>query len=461
MPAIVAKKLGYKGDPTLLASELTVTTNADIGTISVKATGPDPSEVAKRANTFATVFLSYLQTRQTQQKQGRIAVLEKTLKQTSKDIAAVQGQLSAAPKDVVLKAQSQALSTRYQRAFSDLQAQFEEVSTGPGLTVLQKATAIPSADAGTVLTAPTSRSGRLKIAGLAGLLLGIVLALLLDRFDTRLRRRNEVQEAMNLPVLAEVPKAPRSDRKTMLFMVHDPGGAQAEAFRGLRSSMMLIPGSPLSPGDSGRRAAAQPPAVILVVSARAGEGKTTTAANLAAAMAESGKRVLVLDCDFRNPTQHQVLDVPWGPGLSDLWDAEASELFTLSRPTAMPNLRLVTAGNALDRPVALPTKMAGLIQEARGFADVVIIDAAPLLTANEAIDLMPYVDSVLVVCRSGRTTRDQAHRSVELLGRMRVPVSGIVLNGTPRTTHGWQRFTTRNGSEERAEALSGKATGGD
>ncbi len=295
-------------------------------------------------------------------------------------------------------------------------------------------------------------------------MLGLVLALLLERFDTRLRRRDEIQQAMNVPVLAEVPRRARSDRRSMLFLADDPGGAQAEAYRSLRSAMMLLPSRPLLGAEvasESRRSTTDAPRVILVVSARAGAGKTTVAANLAAVLAESGKRVLVLDCDFRNPSLHKMLDVPWGPGLSDLWDAEASQLLTVSRPTTIPNVRLVTAGNSLDRPLALPTKIAGLVQEARGLADMVVIDAGPLLTANEAIDLMPYVDSVLVVVRSGRTTRDQAHRSVELLARMRVPVSGVVVNATPRAGQPWQRVSGRLGSDDRTEALTGKSSRGE
>jgi Mrp family chromosome partitioning ATPase len=100
--------------------------------------------------------------------------------------------------------------------------------------------------------------------------------------------------------------------------------------------------------------------------------------------------------------------------------------------------------------------MGEIVNEARALADVVVIDASPMLTANDAIDLMPYVDTVVVVCRSGRTTREQAHRSVELLDRMRVPVVGVVLNATARAgTQGWERLTQRHGSSSRTQSVPG------
>ena len=122
------------------------------------------------------------------------------------------------------------------------------------------------------------------------------------------------------------------------------------------------------------------PKVILVVSARQGEGKTSTVANVATTLAEAGKRVLVLDHDLRAPEAHLYLDVPNGAGVAELLDSpEDQDLLSLSRPTAVPGVRLVTGGNSTDRPTALPTRTAQLIREARELADIVLIDTTPML----------------------------------------------------------------------------------
>jgi Mrp family chromosome partitioning ATPase len=148
--------------------------------------------------------------------------------------------------------------------------------------------------------------------------------------------------------------------------------------------------------------------------------------------------VLILDCDFRHPDTHTFLDVPESRGLSDLLlEDRADDLEALVRPTAIEGVSLVTAGLRVDQPTLLPTRMDQLVQQARALADVVIIDCAPLLHANDAIDLMPFVDAVLIVCKSGRTTREQAERIAELLSRMRVPVVGVLLVGSRITAPRW------------------------
>lgn len=140
--------------------------------------------------------------------------------------------------------------------------------------------------------------------------------------------------------------------------------------------------------------------------------------------------MLVLDHDLRAPEAHLYLDVPNGSGVAELLDSpEDQDLLSLSRPTAVPGVRLVTGGRTADRSTALPARTAQLVREARELADIVLIDTTPMLIANDAIDLMPTVDSVLVVARAGRTTKEQAERTVELLARMRVPVSGVALIG--------------------------------
>ncbi|GAA3181014.1 hypothetical protein GCM10010531_39000 [Blastococcus jejuensis] len=305
----------------------------------------------------------------------------------------------------------------------------------PGVQLLQRAIAQP-AHTGPI-TWLTTRTGLAVVGLVVGLVLGVALALLVERLDTSVRDRTDVHRAYRVPVLAEIPRMRRSLRRAhALVLQTQPASMVAEAYRSLRSSILLIPSHVLQPigtddARAKRHAEHSRPQVILVASARSGEGKTTTVANLAAAMAEGGRRVLVLDCDFRRPQAHLFLDVPDGPGLSDLLHAGegTQDLLALSRPTAVEGVRLVTAGTMVDLPPALPTRIAGILAEARGLADVVIVDSPPMLIGNDAMDLMPYVDTILVSCRSGRLTHDQADRASDLLARMRVPVAGVALVG--------------------------------
>ena len=188
---------------------------------------------------------------------------------------------------------------------------------------------------------------------LVGLVLGLLLALLVDRIDTRLRRREEVEAAYRLPVVAEVPHPPGGATRAAVAVLSDPVGPVAEAYRSLRTALTMLPSraSPSTRGDRPRSPSpsrtTRGPQVVLVTSARAGEGKSTTAANLAATLAESGKRVLVVDADFRNPSMHRLFDVSAGAGLANLLTLDRSaptDLGALARLTDVPNIRVLTAG---------------------------------------------------------------------------------------------------------------------
>ena len=174
----------------------------------------------------------------------------------------------------------------------------------------------------------------------------------------------------------------------------------------------------------------QPPAIVLMAGLQ-GAGKTTTVANLAASFAETGQRVLVLDADLRSPDAHNLFDVPQGAGISDhISDPGDVSLEALVRPTSVPGVRIITAGTRLAHPESLSSRMGHLLSEAREMADVVVIDSAPLLAASDVFDILPMVDTVLLVVRSGRLTDVAAHRVADLLGRFQVPISGLVLIGT-------------------------------
>ncbi len=184
------------------------------------------------------------------------------------------------------------------------------------ITTIQQATAVPVvADVHTAprgsLTAPKSRAVRTLLGALIGLLAGIVLALVLERFDTRIRSARAAEEAFGLPVLAEVPSISRRRRKKVVTVSY-PYSTAADAFR-----LVGVGASRWWSTNGNERDHRQGAETILVTSPEARDGKTTVAANLAAALAQSGKRVVVVSCDLRRPTIHEMLGVSIQPGLSD------------------------------------------------------------------------------------------------------------------------------------------------
>ncbi|MER8186770.1 AAA family ATPase [Kitasatospora sp. NPDC094015] len=293
---------------------------------------------------------------------------------------------------------------------------------------------------GSLLSSP-SRGLRLTLAVVLGLALGVVAALMLSRMDTRLRGRNSTEEAFNLPVIGEVPLLSRRLRRTREpLVVARPSDPGAEAYRSLRSTLLLTGPASLSAqfGEGGisqaeriSRRLAEPSPVILVMSGRSGDGRTTTVANLAAALAETGREVLVLDCDFRSPQAHVHFGISDGPGMAELLSGEQlPNLDDLIRRTNVDGVRLITGGNTNAYPAALVLRAGEVLRRARRHADVVLIDSSPLLHANDAYDLVQHADGVLVTVMAGNVKPEQADRVSELLSRTGVPVAGVVLLGT-------------------------------
>ncbi|KRE43458.1 CpsD/CapB family tyrosine-protein kinase [Knoellia sp. Soil729] len=378
VPKRAAARVDFTGDPALLASGLTVTPDTVAQALTVSATASDGKQAAAVANAFATETVKFIEERK---RPGA------------------------------------------------------ETTT---LSLLQPATPIPSAatDGGFVI--PPGRGPRTAIATLLGLLVGLGLALLLDRLDSRLRTRGEIASALRMPIIAEIPRLKRSQRNSASIAVaSDPLSNYSDGYRAARTALVhtsgqIMPGdyTPRRPGGEESRSR-QGGRLVLITSAHAAEGKTTSVANLAASFAETGQTVLVLDADLRSPDIHTAFDVPQGAGISDYLSdpSDGAALDAVVRPTSVPNVRIITAGTSLAHPAALASRMGQMLEQARDLADVILIDSAPLLEASDVFDVLPTVDTLLLVVRSGRLTEVSGNRVAELVGRFQVPVSGVIIVG--------------------------------
>ena len=377
IPKRAAAAVGYDGNPALLASGLTVTPDYQAQALTVSATASDGEQAAAVANAFANETITFFE---------------------------------------------------------------EEKRPGTGdvrLSVLEEATPIPNASSRGGFVIPPGRGPRTAIAAALGLLVGLALALVLDRLDSRLRTREEIHAALRMPIIAEIPRLSRAQRgRRAIAVAEDPLTVYADGYRAARTALMHTESRQVPDDYTPRRSAVETRGagsatrLILVTSAHESEGKTTSVANLAASFAETGQRVLVLDADLRSPDTHNLFDVPQGAGISDyISDPGDASLEALVRPTSVPGVRIITAGTRLAHPASMASRMGHLLAEAREMADVVIIDTAPLLAASDVFDILPMVDTVLLVVRSGRLTETAGHRVSELLGRFQVPVGGVILVG--------------------------------
>ncbi|HEX6208726.1 MAG TPA: CpsD/CapB family tyrosine-protein kinase, partial [Actinomycetota bacterium] len=190
--------------------------------------------------------------------------------------------------------------------------------------------------------------------------------------------------------------------------------------------------------------------VLLVTSPAPSEGKTSIVANLAAAYAEMGKRVLILSCDMRHPGTYSFFGMPSanGVGMSDALKGDGEEVLSdYVRSTGHRRIEIVPSGSPTDRPGELLAgpNMRRALSEARERADLVLIDTPPILTAGDATHLLPYVDAVLLVARAGRTSARLAERTSEILKRLEVPAVGVVLNGVKDAAfaRGYYRYAAK------------------
>lgn len=278
-----------------------------------------------------------------------------------------------------------------------------------------------------LLDSPTA----LLVGGtLAGLLLGLLTALVMARLDHRILNREDAEHHFGMPVLAEVPRLRSSHRKVPIVVSHtDPMSPVAEAYRGLRSSLLYardfgevggeLPQPQLKDTDGA------PPSrsdragtVVLVTSPGASEGKTSTVANLANVLAEEDYEVLAVNCDFRRPRLAFFLDADHEPR-------------RLSK-TNIAGVRLinhVTEEDSETRPTEVIRAQKRVITEGRERFDAVLLDTAPLLLTNDTNEILSAADLVIIVAQVGRTTRESAEATREILERRRTPVAGVVLIG--------------------------------
>lgn len=267
--------------------------------------------------------------------------------------------------------------------------------------------------------AVSPRKNRNIILGLfGGLIAGLIACLIAARFDSRVRSSDEIEELVSLPVLSEIPNSD-SLRDNALVDFGVGGSPAPEAFRRLRTSITY------SSVD-------RPIRSILVTSATPGEGKTTAALNLAAAFAELGKRVLLVEADLRRPSLSQKLSTADVPGFTDCLAGQA-EVADLVYELSGSGVSVLSAGSRVANPSELLSsdKAVHLFESLVETYEVVVVDSPPVLPVSDSVVLSHLVDCVLVVAAEQLTNRADLVRCIDSLrvgNEGRVFIGGIVVN---------------------------------
>lgn len=258
----------------------------------------------------------------------------------------------------------------------------------------------------------------LALALLAGLTLGAIAAILIERLDRRVRDAEQFFNLAPVPVLARVPTIRRRDRGASAL---DVTPAVRESFRTLQLQLDT------RRSDNGRGGK-----TVVVTSPSQGDGKSTTAICLALAQAAAGHEVILIDCDLRRPDIGTRLGLASPRGLVTLLNSSARLTDVLQTIDTLPTLRVLTAAGGVGDVAnmqMLSRHVAEIFAEARSIADYVIVDTAPLGVVGDALALTAYADELLLVGRTHHSDRRAVENVVELLDRANTPPRGWVLIG--------------------------------
>jgi receptor protein-tyrosine kinase len=261
-----------------------------------------------------------------------------------------------------------------------------------------------------------------------GAVLGVGLAVLRDALDNTVKDRQTLEELTRVGVVGSIPLDKERRNKPAIAFDTD-NSAIAEAFRKLRTNLQFL-------------AVDNPPRVIVVTSSMPNEGKSTTAINIALALAEADHNVVLVDGDMRRPMLDKYLDLVGPVGFSTVLSGRAT-LSEVLQKTRFPGLTVLTAGAAPPNPSELLGSLAAkkVLGEMRAHFDYVIVDSSPLLAVTDAAVLAANADGVLIMARFGQTKHEQLTQAVGNLEDVGASVLGAVFTMTPVRRNAYSKYT--------------------
>lgn len=288
---------------------------------------------------------------------------------------------------------------------------------------------------------------------LFGMFVVAVVVLLRELRDLTLKDVKDVRVTLNQPVLGSViafqvpsDNRPNQPHPALRYLVA-PHSIEAENYRAIRTAMLVA-----AEQNSAR--------IILVSSPEPGDGKTTLVSNLATAVAQSGKRVLLIDADLRRPNVHNLFRVPQEIGLTEILSGEIETLNAV-RPTVINGLSLMTAGHLPGNPAELLSspRLQQMLQNVRDEFDFVFVDAPPLLAVSDPCILARQTDGLLIVTRINKNTRGAAVRVRDIISNQGIRVLGAVANGAvPSQDRGYTYYGEYLNPEQKNAGLTSQPT---
>jgi capsular exopolysaccharide synthesis family protein len=420
MAARTATSLGLDG-PSALDAQVTAEAVEDTNVVRITAISSDPDAAARAATGYAEAFTTWK--RETQQ--ANLAAAEKWIQTKMKEYSPAERTNN--PTFGALNYQLQGV--RLARA----------MSTGN----------YSVAERGIVPSAPFKPRHLRDVAlGLVlGLLLGVAAAFVADALDITVRTQEDISAALTLPIIGRLPAISKAaQRADSVEVLDNPSGLSAEAFRMLRGNLefMSIDNQIKS---------------ILVTSCVAGEGKTSSACNLAVTLGRSGKRVVLVEADLRRPRITRYFGIRAHAGLTEVLRGKATleeALHVVELPEAdtgeanggshVGSVSVLASGELPPNPgeIVLSRSIGTIIAELSESADIVLVDSPPFLVVGDAAALASHVDGAIVVMRLGHVTRPMLRDATAILASLPCKVLGVAITnangeGRARYEYGYYR----------------------
>lgn len=429
-------------------------TTADNGSVSTKApqdttflqilySSPDPHEAQIWAQSYADAYMEY-------RREQALQLYNAVQTGFTKKISSVRTQISRLQAKAVM-AESPAkeqIAGKIKTLTGSLQDLTGQSSSFP-FPVANTAAQLISP--GSLPNAPYSPNWarNLFLAFAAGLALGFAVVFIRERLDDRLVGREDLEEAAGAPVLAIVPRVAGWGKKstTKLVARDAPKTAPAEAYRTIRTNIQFM-------------ARTNDLRLISIASPGMSEGKTTTTANLAVALAHTGKRVIAVSCDLRKPRLHRFFDLTNDNGVTSVLRDGLSIPQVAQHVPGMESLRVIASGPVPHDPAELlgSEAMEQMLQDLRRYADFVLIDTAPVLVVSDALTIAPKTDGVLLVVDAAVTMRGAVRASREQLEQVGANIVGAIFNDLDPTranmNYGSYRYHTYGNYEYQDATVS-------
>ncbi|MGQ9684326.1 MAG: polysaccharide biosynthesis tyrosine autokinase [Anaerolineae bacterium] len=413
-----------------LDGAVTVELVRDTQLIRLHARHTNPFVAADIANTVARVFREQNEARQKARLTSSSEGLLQEMQSLQAKILGMQGELNRLGTQETTNdsraAHLQYLVAQYQAAYAGLLQSYEQtrVASAAG------ADSITVAEAATVPAVPVlpKTTSNTILAAFGGVLLAGTVVALVEYLDDTVKTADDVEAATRLGVLATILRYPhRAGAGKLPLMAADPGSFYAEAYRMLRTNIQF---ASLPVKGRGR--------LLLVTSPQPSEGKTTTLVNLGICLAQSGKKVLLVDMDLRCAAVHKLFGLGCEAGIVTLLHKSGLCVEDVAQQTEIPGLQVLTAGPMPANPAEVlgSPETAALLERLREQADYVLLDSPPVLSVTDASILAQMVDGVLLVAQAGRTRTGALLQTVATLMTLKGHVLGVVLNSVVSSRHG-------------------------